>query len=85
MFRFPYLTVLAAVCLSGNAIGQSPASPASDIDRITQETLPLVVAWRRVDAGWEAYVATWRESSVLVTWEKAAALRPVRDDRPARP
>ena len=44
----------------------------------------LVIAWRRADDGWEAYVATWAESSVLVTWEKAAVLHPVRDDRPSR-
>lgn len=40
----------------------------------------LVIAWRRTDDGWEAYVATARESSVLVTWEKASSLHPVRDD-----
>ena len=39
----------------------------------------LVIAWRRTAAGWEAYVATLRESSVLVTWEKATDLHPVRD------
>lgn len=39
---------------------------------------------RRAGDGWEAYVATLGESSVLVTWEKAAALHPVRDDRPSR-
>ena len=40
----------------------------------------LVIAWRRTATGWEAYVATLRESSVLVTWQKATDLHPVRDD-----
>lgn len=40
----------------------------------------LIIEWRRSDEGWEAYVATLRESSVIVTWEKATALHPVRDD-----
>ena len=44
----------------------------------------LVIAWRRAEDGWEAYVVTFGDSSVLVTWEKAAALHPVRDDRPSR-
>ena len=40
----------------------------------------LVIAWRRTADGWEAYVATLGESSVLVTWEAAINLHPVRDD-----
>lgn len=40
----------------------------------------LVIAWRRADDGWEAYVAVQQESAVLVTWEKESSLHPVRDD-----
>lgn len=45
----------------------------------------LVITWRRVDDGWQAYVATVRDSSVLVTWHKAADLHPVRDDGWTKP
>jgi hypothetical protein len=40
----------------------------------------LVIAWRRRDNGWEAYVAVARDGSVLVTWEQASRLHPVVDD-----
>jgi hypothetical protein len=40
----------------------------------------LVIAWRRIADGWEAYVAILRDDSVLVTWEKASDLHPVRDE-----
>ena len=40
----------------------------------------LVIAWRRRDDGWEAYVAVARDASVLVTWEQASRLHPVVDD-----
>ena len=45
----------------------------------------LVIAWRRRDESWEGYVAVVREGSVLITWEAAANLHPVRDDRWQRP
>jgi hypothetical protein len=42
----------------------------------------LVIAWRRTDAGsWEAYAATIT-GGVLLTWEPAASLQPVTDNRP---
>ena len=40
----------------------------------------LVIAWRRTAEVWEAYVAILQGPSVLVTWEKATNLHPVRDD-----
>ena len=49
----------------------------------------LVIAWRRTADGWEAYVAILRQGSVLVAWEKASDLHPVRDEgwskTPGRP
>ena len=45
----------------------------------------LVIAWRRASDGWEAYVAILQDSSVLVTWEKAADLHPVRDEGWSKP
>ena len=47
MIRSFSLTWLAAVCLSGQVIAQVPNPLATDIDRIAQETTPLVVGWRR--------------------------------------
>ena len=43
----------------------------------------LIIAWRHSDkSGWEAYVAMKHgDGAALVTWEPAAALRPVTDDR----
>lgn len=44
----------------------------------------LVIAWRNTDAsGWEAYVAMKHgdDGAALISWEPAAALRPVSDDR----
>jgi hypothetical protein len=40
----------------------------------------LVIAWRRGDDRWEAYVAVARDGSVLITWEQASRLHPVVDD-----
>lgn len=40
----------------------------------------LVITWRRTAGGWEAYVAILQDNSVLVTWEKASDLHPVRDE-----
>lgn len=47
----------------------------------------LVIAWRNTDGtGWEAYVAMKHgDGAALVTWEPAAALRPVTDDRQQPP
>jgi amidohydrolase len=47
MIRSFCLTWLAAVCLSGQLGAQVPNPLAPDIDRIAQETTPLVVRWRR--------------------------------------
>ena len=52
MLRIVSLTWLVVICLSLTATAQSPSVNApnpltSDVDRATQETMPLVVAWRR--------------------------------------
>ena len=47
MVRFLSLTVILAFCLSGSGRAQSASPLASDIDRVAQETMPLVVGWRR--------------------------------------
>jgi amidohydrolase len=49
MARFVSLTVLLLFCLPGSTAGQGAgANPlAADIDRVAQETMPLVVGWRR--------------------------------------
>jgi amidohydrolase len=52
MLRILALTGLAAVCLSLPAAAQSSGAQAtnplsSEVDRATQETMPLVVTWRR--------------------------------------
>jgi amidohydrolase len=47
MTRFVYLTVLAVFCLQMPAAAQTGSPLVADIDRLAQETLPLVVAWRR--------------------------------------
>jgi len=47
MVRLFSLTALVAISLSLTASAQSTNPLAADIDRVAQETLPLVVAWRR--------------------------------------
>jgi amidohydrolase len=47
MVRSFSLTVLAAICLSAPAAAQTANPLTADIDRLAQETLPLVVTWRR--------------------------------------
>lgn len=47
MSRVFFLTFLAAISLSLGAAAQSTNPLAADIDRVAQETMPLVVAWRR--------------------------------------
>jgi amidohydrolase len=47
MVRFLALTALAAFSLPSVLHAQSASPLAADIDRLAQETLPLVVAWRR--------------------------------------
>ncbi|MDN5762236.1 MAG: hypothetical protein L0H41_07970 [Microlunatus sp.] len=42
----------------------------------------LILAWRTSpEGGWEAHVAVVREGSVLASWQPAASVRLVADDR----
>lgn len=42
----------------------------------------LILAWRHgSDGGWEAHVAVVREGSVLASWQPAAGVHLVADDR----
>jgi amidohydrolase len=47
MMRSVALTLLAAISLSLSARAQSNTPLGGDVDRLAQETMPLVVAWRR--------------------------------------
>ena len=40
----------------------------------------LLVQWRRREHGWEALVAAAQGDGLLLTWEPADRLVPVRDD-----
>ena len=47
MLRVCTLTLLTAFSLQSIGFAQTPNPLAADIDRVAQETMPLVVAWRR--------------------------------------